>query len=91
MGNRTLLAAFIFAVLLAGYAAYWVHESDHKTEESGLSCAAGKSLQVFVDVYYPGELRPGDYTMGDDRITLIGHSPSPMVDSLPIHSCFPSV
>ena len=70
MGNRTLLAAFVFAVLLAGSAAYWVHGSGHKTEESGLSCAAGESLQVFVDVYYPGELRPGDYIMIDDRITL---------------------
>ena len=70
MGNRTLLAVFIFVVVLLSGVVYWVHESDPKPEGGRLICSSEKSLQVFIDVYYPGKLQPEGYTIEDDEIVL---------------------
>lgn len=72
MGKELMLGIFFMAILIA-VAVFQSGSVTSNTEENHALCSEGK-LSIFLDVYYPGELRAAGYEIKDDKIVLRFHS-----------------
>jgi hypothetical protein len=72
MGKELVLGIFFMAILIT-VAVFQSGAVTSNTEEKHAHCSEGK-LSIFLDVYYPGELRATGYEIKDDKIVLRFHS-----------------
>ncbi|MDI3474398.1 MAG: hypothetical protein PWQ79_984 [Thermococcaceae archaeon] len=72
MDKRIALGAFIIAFLVA-FVVLQNGRATPNTDEKHALCSEGK-LSIFLDIYYPGELRAAGYEIKDDKIVLRFHS-----------------
>ncbi|WP_157727221.1 hypothetical protein [Thermococcus profundus] len=72
MGKELVLGIFFMAILIT-VAVFQSGAVTSNTEEKHALCSEGR-LHLFLDVYYPGELRAAGYELKDDKIVLRFHS-----------------